>query len=234
MPDQKIDNLLNLAMDAIPEERAKSENLNVGYDSSERLWDVIVKYSGPESGLGGEGIQVVPLLGGYAVVTLPESEIKAYSAREQIEFIEKPKRLYFETFEGREASCILPVQAGSNGLTGKEILVGVVDSGVDFFHPDFRNEDGSSRILRLRWRYIAEAVSVAVSPALSVIALTALPFCWTLMLSGCVTTSISSSVLAPPARAVTVTVPDSGAVRTLPSIVPRSARSVTSCEDMGI
>ena len=149
MPDQKIDNLLNLAMDAIPEERAKSENLNVGYDSSERLWDVIVKYSGPESRLGGEGIQVVPLLGGYAVVTLPESEIKAYSAREQIEFIEKPKRLYFETFQAREASCILPVQAGSNGLTGKGILVGVVDSGVDFFHPDFRNEDGSSRILRL-------------------------------------------------------------------------------------
>lgn len=149
MPDQKIDNLLNLAMDATPEERTKSENLNVGYDSSERLWDVIVKYSGPESGLGGDGIQVVPLLGGYAVVTLPESEIKAYSAREQIEFIEKPKRLYFETFQAREASCILPVQAGSNGLTGKGILVGVVDSGVDFFHPDFRNEDGSSRILRL-------------------------------------------------------------------------------------
>lgn len=149
MPEQKIDNLLNLAMDATPQERAKSENLNVGYDSSERLWDVIVKYSGPESGLGGEGIQVVPLLGGYAVVTLPESEIKVYSAREQIEFIEKPKRLYFETFQAREASCILPVQTGSNGLTGKGILVGVVDSGVDFFHPDFRNEDGSSRILRL-------------------------------------------------------------------------------------
>ena len=149
MPEQKIDNLLNLAMDATPQERAKSENLNVGYDSSERLWDVIVKYSGPESGLGGEGIQVVPLLGGYAVVTLPESEIKAYSAREQIEFIEKPKRLYFETFQAREASCILPVQTGSNGLTGKGILVGVVDSGVDFFHPDFRNEAGSSRILRL-------------------------------------------------------------------------------------
>ena len=149
MPDQKIDNLLNLAMDATPQERGKSENLNVGYDSSAKLWDVIVKYSGSESGLGGDGIQVVPLLGGYAVVTLPETELDAYSDREQVEFIEKPKRLYFETFEGREASCILPVQAGISGLTGKEVLVGVVDSGVDYFHPDFRNEDGSSRILRL-------------------------------------------------------------------------------------
>ena len=149
MPDQKIENLLNLAMNALPQERAKSENLNVGYDPTTRLWEVIVKYSGPESGLGGERIQVVPLLGGYAVVTLPESEIAAYSVREQIEFIEKPKRLYFETFEEREASCILPVQNGADGLTGEGILVGIVDSGVDYFHPDFRNEDGSTRILRL-------------------------------------------------------------------------------------
>ena len=69
MPDQKIDNLLNLAMDATPQERRKSGNLNIGYDPATRLWDVIIKYSGPESGLAGNGIQVVPLLGSYAVVT---------------------------------------------------------------------------------------------------------------------------------------------------------------------
>lgn len=51
MPDQKIENLLNLAMNALPQERAKSENLNVGYDPTTRLWDVIVKYSGPEADL---------------------------------------------------------------------------------------------------------------------------------------------------------------------------------------
>ena len=52
MADQKIDNLLNLAMDATPEERRKSENLNVGYDSAAKLWDVIVKYSGNFTGIG--------------------------------------------------------------------------------------------------------------------------------------------------------------------------------------
>ena len=149
MPDQKIDNLLNLAMDATPQERRKSGNLNIGYDPATRLWDVIIKYSGPESGLAGNGIQVVPLLGGYAVVTLPESEIDKYSHRAQVEFVEKPKRLYFELFQAKGASCIRTVQTGRNGLTGKGILTGVVDSGVDYFHPDFRNADGSSRILRL-------------------------------------------------------------------------------------
>lgn len=149
MADQKIDNLLNLAMEAASEERIKSKNLNVGYDPEKKLWDVIVKYSGSQSGLAGEQIQAVPLLGGYAVVTLPESEIDSYSHREQIEFIEKPKQLYFETFQGKEASCILSLQNGVSGLTGRGVLVGIVDSGIDFFHPDFRTEDGSSRILSL-------------------------------------------------------------------------------------
>ena len=45
MPDQKLDNLLNLAMDATSQEREKSENLNVGYDPTTRLWAVVVKYS---------------------------------------------------------------------------------------------------------------------------------------------------------------------------------------------
>ena len=149
MPNQKIDNLLNLAMNATQQEREKSESLNVGYDSKTKFWDVIVKYSGSESGLAGENIQVVSLLGGYAVVTLPEAEIAEYSDREQIEFMEKPKQLYFETLQGREASCIQTVQDRNTGLSGEGVLVGVVDSGIDYFHPDFRNEDGSSRILRL-------------------------------------------------------------------------------------
>ena len=149
MPNQKIDNLLNLAMNVTQQEREKSESLNVGYDSKTKFWDVIVKYSGSESGLAGENIQVVSLLGGYAVVTLPEAEIAEYSDREQIEFMEKPKQLYFETLQGREASCILTVQDRNTGLSGEGVLVGVVDSGIDYFHPDFRNEDGSSRILRL-------------------------------------------------------------------------------------
>ena len=75
LADQKIDNLLNLAMDSTEREREKSWNLNVGYDEALRLWDVIVKYSGSEEGLLGDGLTEVPLLGGYAIVTLPESAL---------------------------------------------------------------------------------------------------------------------------------------------------------------
>ena len=122
MADQKIDNLLNLALDSTAEEREKSWNLNVGYDEELQLWDVIVKYSGEEAGLYGEGITVVPLLGGYAIVTLPESLLETYSERPQVEFVEKPKRLYFSDFQANTASCIRSVQNGSvlpgNGAEG--------------------------------------------------------------------------------------------------------------------
>ena len=103
MPDQKLDNLLNLALDATEEEREKSRNLNVGYEKQTRKWEIIVKYSevgkdedSVEALLGGSEISVVSLLGGYAIVTLPESMLDEYSRRPQIEFIEKPTRLYFE------------------------------------------------------------------------------------------------------------------------------------------
>lgn len=156
MPDQKLDNLLNLAMDATEEEREKSRNLNVGYEKQTRKWEIIVKYS--EMGdfvkvlLGGPEISVVPLLGGYAIVTLPESMLEQYSQRPQIEFIEKPTRLYFEDLFSKEASCITQVQRDEPGnlrLTGRGVLIGIVDSGVDYRHPAFLTADGKSRILRL-------------------------------------------------------------------------------------
>ena len=156
MPDQKLDNLLNLAMDATEEEREKSRNLNVGYEKQTRKWEIIVKYSemgdSVEALLGGPEISVVPLLGGYAIVALPESMLEQYSQRPQIEFIEKPTRLYFEDLFSKEASCITQVQRDEPGnlrLTGRGVLIGIVDSGVDYRHPAFLTADGKSRILRL-------------------------------------------------------------------------------------
>ena len=174
MPDQKLDNLLNLALDATEEEREKSRNLNVGYEKQARKWEIIVKYSevgianeevsdGMKYGagndrdsveilLGGPEISVVSLLGGYAIVTIPESMLDEYSRRPQIEFIEKPTRLYFEDLFSKEASCITQVQRDEPGnlrLTGRGVLIGIVDSGVDYRHPAFLTADGKSRILRL-------------------------------------------------------------------------------------
>ena len=46
MNNEKIENLLNLALDATEREREKSLELDVGYNRQERTWEVIVKYTG--------------------------------------------------------------------------------------------------------------------------------------------------------------------------------------------
>ena len=167
MDNQKREYLLNLALDATEEERLKSVNLNVGYDPGEKTWELIVRYNGSLESLRDEGIRVDELAAGYAVLVVPESRIEQVSAMEQIVYIEKPKRLFFASNMARAASCLSTIQtsigAGAggggtggagggvissleSGLTGKGVLVAVIDSGIDYFHPDFRNPDGTTRI----------------------------------------------------------------------------------------
>lgn len=147
--DQKIENLLNLALDATPEEREKSLTLDVGFNPIDRKWDVIVKYSGNLSRLQNDNIQIVELINEYAIITLPESLINFLAEQPEVEYIEKPKRLFFSVSQGRASSCINALQIQPYNLAGQGIIVAVIDSGVDYAHPDFRNADGSTRILNI-------------------------------------------------------------------------------------
>lgn len=149
MADEKLELLLNAALEATPEEREKSEILNVGFDTETRIWEVIVKYHGDLLFLEELSIGVEPLLAGYAILTVPEDKMTLLSEIEEIEYVEKPKRLYFETFAGKQASCVFPVTLRPPYLSGQGVLVGIADSGIDYWHPDFRNADGSTRILAI-------------------------------------------------------------------------------------
>lgn len=153
MEDQKLENLLNLALSSTPEEREKSPQLNVGYNTKDKTWELIIKYSGDLGKVVGEDIPKVELLNQFAIIRIPESKIEELSENPQIEFIEKPKRLFFAVDQGKSASCMTAVQSEfsplGETLTGENVLVACIDSGIDYSHPDFRNPDGSSRILRL-------------------------------------------------------------------------------------
>lgn len=129
MTDQKLENLLNLALDATEEERQKSLELDVGYDAIEREWDLIVKYSGSLEKIRNLGIRVVELQNEFAIVTVKESLIERLAEFPQIEFIEKPKRLFFSIENEKRVSCIPQVQRPPYNLTGRGVLVGIIDSG---------------------------------------------------------------------------------------------------------
>ena len=146
---QKIENILNLALEVTPEERARSAELDVGYDAGERAWDLIVKYSGSLDAARETSESVAELLNNYAVVRIREDRIEALASLPEVEFIEKPKSLYFQADVGRQVSCIDAVQTAPYDLSGRGVLIGIVDSGIDYENPDFRNEDGTTRIAYL-------------------------------------------------------------------------------------
>lgn len=155
MDDQKLENLLNLALDSTEEEQGKSLNLGSAYDRLTNRWEIIVKYNGDISFLEAQGVMVTTLYGGYAILNTPAGYIETIAALPQIEYMEIPKRLYFGVNQGKTASCIPAVQvgslipdivSGSTGLTGSGVYVGIVDSGIDLSHPDFRGEDGTTRV----------------------------------------------------------------------------------------
>ena len=183
---QKIENQLNLALDATEAERQRSRSLNVGYDEEENEWELILKYSGSLEPVRELAVYVTELTGGYVIIQIKESRIEELAALPEVEFIEKPKNLYFQVENGRRVSCIDEVQAASSffsagqdigkesgeagdgadmsqgmeqenketrtdifPLLGKGVLLGIVDSGIDYENPDFRNADGTTRIAAL-------------------------------------------------------------------------------------
>lgn len=153
----KLDAQFNMALTLSEEEREKTLDLDTGYDKRNKTWEFIVKYSGNlEEVLQEYPISITYLTGGYAIVTLSEDLIPVFANLEQVEYIEKPKRVEAIVNNGRRVSCITPLQGvfpprstDTSSLFGKDILIGVIDSGIDYTHPDFRNEDGTTRIVAL-------------------------------------------------------------------------------------
>ena len=94
MDDQKIENLLNLALDATIREREKSPDLEAGYNPLEKTWQVIIRYSGDFKERVRPDWEFTPLSGGYGVLVLPQQDLEYLASLPEIQYIEKPKRLF--------------------------------------------------------------------------------------------------------------------------------------------
>lgn len=150
VPSGKIDNVLNLSLTVPEAEREKSITLNTGFSPDTDLWELIVRYTESLERVRQElQISAVELTNEYAILTVPQYLIERLASYPEIVFIEQPKRLSFETNQGRTASCINPIQSGIFNLFGEGVYVAIIDSGIDYSHPDFINDDGTTRIVAL-------------------------------------------------------------------------------------
>ncbi len=149
MDSAKLDNSLQLSMDITEGEREQSPELGAGYFPEERTWELIVKYQGSLEDVRRLGGVVEELIAGYAIVTVPQGNVDALAALPQIEYVEKPKRLFFELLAPLSVACILQVQIREPELSGAGVLLAVIDTGIDYRSSLFRNRDGTTRIRNL-------------------------------------------------------------------------------------
>jgi len=166
--NQKLETLLQMALQTSEDVREQTEELNVGFDNNTRTWELIVKYHGSLDILVEYGIEVEYLIAGYAILTVPENLVEQMAEVEQIEYVEKPKRYFYGLDTGNggapavfgstsgtgqlptQESCLEPVTFREPNLTGEGVLVAVIDSGISFWLPEFQREDGTTKI-RYLW-----------------------------------------------------------------------------------
>lgn len=119
--------------------------------SEDGMIELIVKYNGDIRAVAAEVDAFVEILdSNYSIFTLPIDNIPTLYSYNEVEYIELPKSLTYFLRDALNSSCIAPVQRQSSfGLTGNGVLIGIIDSGLDYTHPDFRNEDGTTRVLYL-------------------------------------------------------------------------------------
>lgn len=152
--NQKLENLLNVSFSASKEELDKSDSLSTGYNWRDNTWEIIVKYSGSLDTIRSKyNVYIKELINNYAIMVTDKNTVEQISREDVIDYIEKPKTLYFQLESAKAAACArnvrVPYSYNNTYLTGKNVIVAVIDTGIDIYSNEFRNADGTTRILAL-------------------------------------------------------------------------------------
>ncbi len=82
---------------------------------------------------------------GYGIVTVNINVVRDVANIREILYIELPKNLFLAFEPSNRAACVTEA-AQIYGLNGNGILIGFIDSGIDYTHPAFRDANGDTRI----------------------------------------------------------------------------------------
>lgn len=115
-------------------EALRQKTISGEINDSEHRWEVIVKYSGDLEPYRTQ----IPFEAEYinenvAIVFLNPSDLLKFAQIPEVEYIEAPRRLWFQLEEGRREICVNALQVQENNrndnLFGEGVIVAVIDSG---------------------------------------------------------------------------------------------------------
>lgn len=152
--NQKLNPALALSLSLDDTKRMESPWLRSGFSPDINTWKLILFYNGSLEEIQKEiPFSFIPLLGKFAILFIQEKYLPAFLAYPQVLYVELSRPIYENALTGIASSCLpdYNIITGRNvnetTLTGKGTVIAILDSGVDYTHPDFRNTDGSTRIL---------------------------------------------------------------------------------------
>lgn len=131
----------------MPKENFADTEIDAGFDKNNNEWELIVKYNGDIKKIIDDlNIKAEILNDSYAIVLLSPEKIENLLDFNEIEYVEQAKLLGIVDRNNLLSSCILPVQ-NNLGLTGKGVLVGIIDTGLNIKLKDFIDDNNLSRVL---------------------------------------------------------------------------------------
>ena len=152
--NQKLNPELALSLSLDNESRQTDPLLRSGFSPDTDIWKLILFYNGSLKEIQKEvPFTFIPLLGNFAILFIKEKDLPVFLTFPQVLYVELSRPIYENALTGVSSSglpdynIITGRNVNTTTLTGKGTAIAILDSGVDYKHPDFRNADGSTRIL---------------------------------------------------------------------------------------
>lgn len=110
--------------------------------------------------LEAEGVNIVRMRGDIALVSMPIERVEHIASLRQVKALQLSRNILPKMDKVREAMGVDKIHSGIDlpqAYTGKGVVAGLVDQGLDPNHINFRNTDGTSRIKQLTHIYLTSA-----------------------------------------------------------------------------
>ena len=125
---------------------------------------LLAQFSGDLAALTRAGLAITSVAGDVVAGFGPLSRLEQIAAVQGLRVVEQSRPMRTELDVSMPATRANLVHAGPPARRGAGVIVGVIDSGIDWRHGCFRHADGRSRILRI-WDQRLAPVAGESSPA---------------------------------------------------------------------